>query len=336
MSFQEPVPPMLLNIDFGTANLKGPMGIDDFHIGPFRVKNQHFGMIQQATGETFATLPLEGIVGLGFPEMAANDQVPFFDNVIQQKALEHNEFAFFFNSNGDGGSGILWGGVDPKLFEGQISMVRVTQPYYWATDLFDFLIGDESVTDLLQDSTVDSSLLQDSTVDLSKRLGHFLRRGRIEPSSSPKLIVDSGTTYFTAAGPLYSLIRNKLPDCRCNETSGYPTLRFKIKDVADQDLELTFAPKEYMISAVGDICRASFMELEVDEEYGPAMLCGEICMRKYFTVFDRGDGNPANARIGFALAKKDFNLMQATGSFMDVPKTSLSEAEGFRSEYTVY
>jgi hypothetical protein len=329
VSFQEPDPPVLLNIDFGTANLKGPMGIDDFHIGPFTIKNQHFGMIQQANGDTFASLALEGIVGLGFPSMAADNQVPFFDNVIHQKALEHNEFAFFFNNNVEGGNGILWGGVDPKLFDGPITMVRVTQPYYWATDLLDFLIDDESMT------VSSSSLLEDSSVaSESQGLGHLLREGRVAPSNSPKLIVDSGTTYFTASDPLYSMIKEKLPDKRCSETSRYPTLRFKIEDAAGNDLVLNFEAKDYMVSEYGDICRAAFMKLDVAEEYGPAMLFGEIAMRKYFTVFDRGDGNPQNARMGFALAKQDVNLVQATSSFTDVPKTSLRES--LRGANTAY
>eukprot|EP00929_Paragymnodinium_shiwhaense_P034143 TRINITY_DN18616_c0_g1_i1.p1 TRINITY_DN18616_c0_g1~~TRINITY_DN18616_c0_g1_i1.p1 ORF type:complete len:296 (-),score=62.66 TRINITY_DN18616_c0_g1_i1:585-1472(-) len=82
-------------VHFATAVLRGPLGIDDFRIGPFTVKNQSFNLIQDEVGTTFEQLPLEGIVGLAFPAMSAGNHLPFFDTVIQQKLLERNLFAFY-------------------------------------------------------------------------------------------------------------------------------------------------------------------------------------------------------------------------------------------------
>merc|ERR1712100_753101 len=77
--------------------------------------------------------------------MSANGVTTFFDNVIDQKALKNNEFAFYFNRADSKQNAILWGGVDPALYKGRIRMFPVTQAHYWALDLHDFRIGDESI-----------------------------------------------------------------------------------------------------------------------------------------------------------------------------------------------
>merc|ERR1719384_1860679 len=35
-----------VHIQFGTGSVSGPQGIEDFHVGPFTVFNQTFGMIE--------------------------------------------------------------------------------------------------------------------------------------------------------------------------------------------------------------------------------------------------------------------------------------------------
>lgn len=86
-----------LDIEFGTGELRGTQGIDDFHLHPFTVKQQTFGMIAEEVGDAFQSIPFEGILGLAFPSMSANGVTPFFDNVIDQKVLKKNEFSFYFN-----------------------------------------------------------------------------------------------------------------------------------------------------------------------------------------------------------------------------------------------
>ncbi|CAD7965135.1 unnamed protein product [Amoebophrya sp. A120] len=153
-----------LDIEFGTGELKGIQGIDDFHVGPFTVKQQSFGLIEKEIGDAFKSIPFEGILGLAFPSMSANNAVPFFDNVIKQEVLQKNEFAFYFNmeeaatvqdpndksSHGAGGknsreplNGLFWGGVDEHFYEPPIKRFNVTQQHYWSLDLYQFRVGDE-------------------------------------------------------------------------------------------------------------------------------------------------------------------------------------------------
>jgi len=307
-TFQEPRHAKRLDIRFGTGELKGKQGIEDFHIGPFPVRNQTFGLISREVGRIFHQIPLEGIVGLAFPSMSAHGVRPFFDSVIQQKVLKHNEFAFYFGAGAQNPTGhahaILWGGVDPRLYEGDVRMIPVTQPHYWAVDLHGFFVGDERIA-------VKSSHPRLPEETLAEEEGR--------PS---KLIVDSGTTYFTADGETYDEISKMLPAAHCNRTLRYPNLRFELKDVADQPYVITIPPQEYMVSAHGFWCTLAFMRIPVPRRFGPAMLVGQVFLRNHFTVFDRGDGSDGDAALGFARARRGAHIR---GALMDLERMDASE-----------
>ncbi|CAD7948646.1 unnamed protein product [Amoebophrya sp. A25] len=151
-SFQKTELETELDIEFGTGELKGEQGQDDFHVGPFTVEDQSFGMIREEIGDAFKSIPFEGILGLAFPSMSAGNVRPFFDNVIAQGVLAKNEFAFYFNMEEaatvehalEPMNALFWGGVDEHFYEGPIKRYNVTQPHYWAIDLLEFRVGDEA------------------------------------------------------------------------------------------------------------------------------------------------------------------------------------------------
>lgn len=295
-----------LDIKFGTAELSGPQGVDDFRIGPFVVKQQTFALIQQEQGTTFRDLPLEGIVGLAFPSMSAHGVRPFFDTVIQQKVLAKNSFAFYLTDQSIGSSSlsesgevggsnaILWGGLDDRLYTGNLKWFPVTQAHYWAMDLLEFRVGDERYE-------VTTGLSSASMVQTSAPLSENATRAKIgAPTGVDKAIVDTGTTYFTADGDLYDRLVKKLPSAPCSQTTNYPDILYKLKDTDGKAYDLKFSQKDYMVSADGVSCTLGFMRIAIPAEYGPAMILGELFIRKYFSVFDRGDGGDNSAKIGFA------------------------------------
>jgi len=225
----------------------------------------------------FRMFPFEGILGLGFKSLSADGIDPFFERVIAQKVLPSNEFAFFLNVDSGKPSALLWGGIDKDLYHGPIRMFPVIQPHYWALELVDFKVGDTSL----------------KSTDPKKAV--------------KRLIVDSGTTYFTLPSHMTRDVLNKIPAANCNKVKGYPPLTFVLRGANNQTYDLVVSQETYMIKEYGNNCKAAFMSLDVDKEYGPAMLLGEVFMRHFFTVFSRGDGNDANAKIGIAPANTDAN-----------------------------
>jgi hypothetical protein len=190
-----------VSVQFGTGKIEGPQARDDFHIGPFTVKDQIFSMIENATGSVFNEVAFEGIVGLAFPKMSANGVVPFFDTVISQKALDHNEFAFYLSKDNPSANAIFWGGVDKTFYKGELEYFPVVDPFYWSLKLVSF--------------------------------------------------------------------------------------------------------KQYMASngkGKDSTCSPAFMPVDLPEEHGPGMILGEVFLRHYFALFDRGNGDAQNARVALAEA----------------------------------
>lgn len=264
-----------IDILFGTGELRGPLHVDTYRVGPMVVVHQPFAMIREMNGDVFSSFPFEGILGLGFKSLSFGGINPFFERVIEQKLLTNNEFAFFFNVDSDRPSAILWGGIDKDLYHGPIRMFPVIQPHYWALELLDFKLGNTSMKSA----------------------------GMSDGESVRRLIVDSGTTYFTAPEGMQDEIVSKIPDASCDDVNNYPPLTYVLRGADGQTYELVVNQETYMIGGSGEGCRAAFMALDVNEEYGPAMILGEVFMRHFFTVFHRGDGAPESAKIGIAPAK---------------------------------
>merc|ERR1719331_2380686 len=85
-----------LEVTFGTGKLSGFIATDDFGIGPFKVKDQHFALIQKEEGRIFEVIDFEGICGLAFKKMSSNGFMPIFDNIVNQELMKRNEFSFYF------------------------------------------------------------------------------------------------------------------------------------------------------------------------------------------------------------------------------------------------
>jgi len=277
-TYARPNIPVHLDITFGTGELRGPQGIDYFHVGPYVVKNQTFGMIEDEIGEVFEEIPFEGILGLAFPSMSARHVTPFFDNVMQQNVLfGHNEISFYMTKMPDTTSAVFFGGVDDRFFQGDILYFPVTQEHYWSIDIIDFKVGDVSHVNFLE-----------------------------YKSSGPrvsKLILDTGTTYFTAPPGLFAKITDRLPSTNCAEVHKYPSLHYILRDVDNVVHDITVPPEVYMVSTYGDgWCDLSFMEIPVPDQYGPAFIFGEVFMREWYTVYNRGTGSEGTATVGFAKA----------------------------------
>jgi len=286
-SFLEAPTRRKIDVSFGTGGLVGAPAIDDFHVGPLVVEQQEFAMIEEENGAVFEHLPFEGILGLGFPAMAADGAVPFFDNVMKQKVLRSNEFSFFFTDNPEEPSAAFFGGVDRRFFDGPIKMIPVTKEFYWTVHLEELRLGD--------------------TVLNVDPFGHKI----------DKLILDTGTTLFTAPGHAFDVLSEVFPPVDCEdirEHSGYPDLIYVLRDGNGDPFELRVPAEEYMVKSYDPRdrqCDLGFMELNVGSEHGPAFVLGEVFMRHHYTVFHRGDGLPGNASVGFAKAKHNNDNLYA-------------------------
>merc|ERR1719263_386280 len=169
------------------------------------------------------------------------------------------------------------------------------------------MIGDEEihVGNMMEEVSKKSlQMLQNNKMNPFKQV---LKELPIPETKQPQLIVDSGTTYFTAESGVYERVMMMIPPASCKSVSDktHPPLRYQLKDAAGEIQEFKIPAEEYMVSDEdGEHCEPAFMKIDIPKKYGPGMILGEVFMRNYFTVFQRGDGNPGDAKIGFARSKK--------------------------------
>merc|ERR1719456_232704 len=272
-----------LDVTFGTGNLKGRLAVDDFTIGPYQVKGQNFALIEKETGFLFEKIDFEGICGLAFQKMAAHGFTPIFDNIVNQKLMQRYEFSFFFTRLPDSSSAVFFGGVDPRFYEGDIRMFPVVEQYYWMVRLKDVFVGDYRI-------------------------------------DGPKLVLfDTGTTYFTTPKTLTPSVLKHMPRTKCHDVlSGaakLPDLRYQLYAQDDEVVEIRIPAKEYYVGGTDGACDPAWMSIEVPSPHGPAYILGEVFMRSYYTVFDRGDdSHPGFAQVGIAKAVHDEKAMAAVRS----------------------
>lgn len=116
---------------YRTGFVIGYLSNDTLTMAGLTVKNVEFGEILWMA-DFFADIPLDGILGLGYPSIAQDGVVPVFDMMMQQKLLEKNQFSVFLsNIEGDQSSALLLGGTDPKYYEGTFVYSEVIYPSYW-------------------------------------------------------------------------------------------------------------------------------------------------------------------------------------------------------------
>ena len=282
-------------IRFGTGRIAGNVARDDIAIGPIRVKAQHFGEITVEDGEVFATDCFAGIAGLAFPALAAYHHRPLFDSIVEQQLLTAAVFAFYYSKLPAQNSALFFGGPDPAFYEGPLTWLPVVRQFYWEVRLEDVFVDGEPMG--------------------------FCGRGYPWSASDGggcKAVFDTGTSLI--AGPsveVAELLRRLDIEARCGGGGGrsgnrnqsiiihsaLPTIALKMNGMMFE-----IEPSDYVIRSPDDSensleegridCRGGFMPLDVPPPRGPLWILGDLFMRRFYTVFDRGA-----ARVGLARSR---------------------------------
>eukprot|EP00927_Polykrikos_kofoidii_P085729 TRINITY_DN939_c0_g2_i1.p1 TRINITY_DN939_c0_g2~~TRINITY_DN939_c0_g2_i1.p1 ORF type:complete len:722 (-),score=115.33 TRINITY_DN939_c0_g2_i1:163-2328(-) len=303
-----------ISVTFGTGMLQGPLGIDDLRVGPV-ASRQTFAMMQQQSGEIWDEIPIEGIVGLAFPSLATRDAPPFFDSVISQKVLEHNEFAFYLSRNNEASNALMWGGVDKEFYHGKIEYFPVVEAHYWALELVSFKIGNTQYFGKGRErlfgavnATVPARFVRPAqlvqTNASSERGNSITQRPRTHVA-----ILDTGTTFLAFPSSIWREVSSRIKARRCSRitSESHPPLMFTLRNVRGDLRGFSLKNSQYMTEDRGR-CTPCIMLLDVPKEHGPGLVLGDTFLREYFSVYDRGDGVNQFARVGLARAAPTRNV----------------------------
>ncbi|KAK2526473.1 hypothetical protein Q9233_008243 [Columba guinea] len=259
------------SIQYGTGSLTGVIGSDQVVVEGLTVNNQQFAESISEPGKAFLDAPFDGVLGLAYPSLAVDGVTPVFDNMMAQNLVELPIFSVYLSTNPESSLGgeLLFGGFDPSRFMGTLNWVPVTQQGYWQIQL--------------------------DNIQLAGTVA-FCTNGC-------QAIVDTGTSLITGPTKDVKVLQKYIGATpmdgeyavECNNLNVMPDVTFTING-----LPYLLSAQAYTLVENSDgmaFCTSGFQGLDIAPPYGPLWILGDVFIRQFYSVFDRG-----NNRVGLAPA----------------------------------
>ncbi|NXF22121.1 PEPE protein, partial [Rhodinocichla rosea] len=131
-----------LSIHYGTGEMEGIVGSDTVTVASLVDTNQLFGLSTAEPGQFFVHVQFDGILGLGYPNLAADGITPVFDNLVNQSLLQENLFSVYLSREA-AGSVVIFGGIDESYFTGPIHWIPVSYQGYWQISMDSIIVGSQ-------------------------------------------------------------------------------------------------------------------------------------------------------------------------------------------------
>ena len=135
-------------IQYGSGSLSGFLSADALRWGGLEIKHQTFAEATKEPGLAFMFAKFDGILGMGWAQIAVDRVSPPFYNAFEQGLVKENVFSFWLNRDADSehgpGGELVLGGVDPKHHVGEHTWLNVTREGYWQVAMDDVLVGGRS------------------------------------------------------------------------------------------------------------------------------------------------------------------------------------------------
>ncbi|XBH81193.1 hypothetical protein VPH35_106797 [Triticum aestivum] len=312
---------------YGTGAISGYLSQDNVQVGGVVVKNQDFIEATREPSITFMFRKFDGILGLGFKEIARDGVEPVWYNMVSQHLVGSPVFSFWFKRHAGEGQGgeIVFGGIDPNHHKEEHSLFQLF-------DMGDVLIGGKSTglctsrcaaiadsgTSLLVGPTAIITQINEKIgapgifsqeckeIDPRKicpSVGLCTHSGTQGVSFGIRTVVDDETGRSSDAmchvcemalcGYIPSPMGESSVDCK--RLASMPDVAFSI---GGKKFALT--PEQYILKiGEGDAtkCISGFVAMDIPPPRGPIWILGDIFMGAYHTIFDYG-----KMKVGFAKA----------------------------------
>ncbi|XP_059180981.1 pepsin A-like [Centropristis striata] len=250
-----------LSIQYGTGSMTGFLGYDTVTVGGLAVRNQIFGL-SQTEAPFMQYMRADGILGLGYPRLAASGATPVFDNMMSEGLVDQDLFSVYLSANSQQGSVVTFGGIDSSQYSGSISWIPLSRELYWQI-------------------TVDSVTVNGQVVACY---------------GGCQAIVDTGTSLIVGPQSSISNINQQVGatysqngdyTVNCNNIGQMPDVTFNINGQ-----QFTLPGSAYVRQSQYYGCRSGF------GAGGDSLwILGDVFIRQYYSIFDR-----TNNRVGLARA----------------------------------
>uniref|UniRef100_A0A4W2BSY7 Peptidase A1 domain-containing protein n=1 Tax=Bos indicus x Bos taurus TaxID=30522 RepID=A0A4W2BSY7_BOBOX len=250
-------------ITYGSGRMKGVVAHDTVRIGDLVSTDQPFGLSTAEYG--FKDMPFDGVLGLNYPNISSSGAIPIFDKLKNQGAISEPVFAFYFSKDKREGSVVMFGGVDHRYYKGELKWVPLIQAGGWIVHM--------------------------DRISFERKV--------IACSGGCEALVDTGAPLIDGPKPLVDNIqkligatpRGSKHYVSCSVVNTLPSIIFTINGI-----NYPVPARAYILKDSESHCYTAFKENTVRTSRETWIL-GDVFLRLYFSVFDRG-----NDRIGLARA----------------------------------
>nr|XP_056701676.1 gastricsin-like [Euleptes europaea] len=258
------------SLQYGSGSLTGFFGYDTMTLQNIVVTNQEFGLSENEPGTNFIYAQFDGILGMAYPSLAVGGATTALQAMLQESLLTQPVFSFYLSNQPSSqyGGEVVFGGVDSRLYSGQIYWAPVTQELYWQIGIQEFSIGGQ---------------------------------GTGWCSQGCQAIVDTGTSLLTVPQQFMGSFLNAVGAQQnqygeyavdCSSVQNLPTISFTINGIS-----FPLPPTAYILNNNG-YCTVGIEPTYLPSQNGqPLWILGDVFLRQYYSVYDMG-----NNRIGFATA----------------------------------
>uniref|UniRef100_A0A672GDJ7 Cathepsin E-like n=1 Tax=Salarias fasciatus TaxID=181472 RepID=A0A672GDJ7_SALFA len=255
-------------IHYGSGHLLGVTARDTLEIGGMTILNQEFGESVYEPGSSFLLAKFDGVLGLAYPRLAEILGNPVFDNLMVQEIVEEPVFSFYITDGSSRGGELLLGGTDESLYVEPINWLPVTDKGYWQIKMDSVSVqGVNSLCPHGCPAIIDTgtSLIAAPTNE-TVALHHLIGA---TPTNIGEFVID------------------------CARLSSLPHVTFVLGGQ-----EYTLSAQQYVRKDVfngREFCFSGFQANDIMTPEGPLWILGDVFLRQYYSIFDRGQD-----RVGLA------------------------------------
>ncbi|KAL9115399.1 MAG: hypothetical protein Q9227_000720 [Pyrenula ochraceoflavens] len=285
------------DVTYGTGSVSGIGGTDSVSFAGYTLQDFGFGMATNASDD-FNSYVMDGILGLGRDPDNQIGTPSIMSALKSRNLIQQNTIGVHFRRHAE------------KPADGVLTFGMINK---------DVLDGDLSYT-----TTVPGSTLWEIPA------GGFGVDGKPAPlQPNTTVIVDTGTSWILLPPTDAAALHGMIPGSKQNGASyQVPCDSSAVVQFTFSDVTYNVSSKDY-VGAKGANSALCASNIVGHQAFGPnTWLLGDVFLKNVYTVFDFGDGNGKEGRIGFGKVKAVPTASTSTSTSTSAGEAATAKASG--------